>query len=83
MVSQGAACQEIKQRSSKRGKQPPPAITNEHANPCVIGDSRPADTTHQAPDRLCKQEVAGSIPAGSTGGNACKEVRFGDGLALA
>jgi hypothetical protein len=28
---------EIKQRSSKRGKQPPPAIVNEHANPCFIG----------------------------------------------
>jgi hypothetical protein len=28
---------EIKQRSSKRGKQSPPAISNEHANPCFIG----------------------------------------------
>jgi hypothetical protein len=28
---------EIKQRSSKRGKQPPPAIANEHANPYFIG----------------------------------------------
>jgi hypothetical protein len=26
---------------------------------------------------LCKQEVAGSIPAGSTGGSACKSVGFG------
>jgi hypothetical protein len=31
-----------------------------------IGHSRPADTTHRAPDRLCKQEVTGSIPVGST-----------------
>jgi hypothetical protein len=27
--------------------------------------SRPADTTRQAQDRLCKQEVTGSIPVGS------------------
>jgi hypothetical protein len=28
---------QIKQRSSKRGKRPPPAITNEHASPCFVG----------------------------------------------
>ena len=31
---------------------------------------------------LCKQEVAGSIPAGSTGGSACKSDGFGDGVVL-
>ncbi len=56
---------EIKQRSSRHGKQPPLAIANEHANPLFLGYSRPADTTDQAPDRLCKQEVTGSIPVGS------------------
>jgi hypothetical protein len=56
-----------KQGRSKRGKQPPSMNANERANPCFMDHSRPADTTHRAPDRLCKQEVAGSIPAGSTG----------------
>jgi hypothetical protein len=38
--------------------------------------SRPADTTHRAPDRLCKQEVTGSIPVGSIGRNTCKSDGF-------
>jgi hypothetical protein len=33
--------------------------------PLFYRHTRPAATTDQAPDRLCKQEVAGSIPAGS------------------
>jgi hypothetical protein len=33
--------------------------------PLVYRHLSPATTTDQAPDRLCKQEVAGSIPAGS------------------
>jgi hypothetical protein len=45
------------------------AATSDHQRtrkPLFHRHSRPADTTHQAPGRLCKQEVAGSIPAGST-----------------
>jgi hypothetical protein len=38
--------------------------------------SRPTDTTHQTPDRLCKQEVTGSIPVGSIQ-NTCKSAGFG------
>jgi hypothetical protein len=43
--------------------------TNEHysANKAALeGQRRPTDTYHHPPSQICKQEVAGSIPAGST-----------------
>jgi hypothetical protein len=55
-------------------QMPKTAVTSDRQRtrkPLFYRHSRPADTTHRAPDRLCKQEVAGSIPAGSMGGNAC------------
>lgn len=43
---------EIKQRSSKRGKQPPTAIAKRTRKPLFYRRSRPTDTTHRVPDRL-------------------------------
>jgi hypothetical protein len=65
---------------AKIKQTPKTAATSDHqrtGKPLFYRHSRPADTTHRAPDRLCKQEVAGSRPAGSIGRSACKAAGFG------
>src|ERR1035441_6312771 len=45
------------------------AATSDHQRtlePLFYRHTRPAETTDHTPDRLCKQEVTGSIPVGST-----------------
>jgi tetratricopeptide (TPR) repeat protein len=65
----------LAERSSRDQADAETAATSDRQRtrkPLFYRHSRSADTTHRAPDRLCKQEVTGSMPVGSISGNACK-----------